>query len=52
MDILKRDQFLLTEAEKERVIKILNRAVAKADGNLSPNEISITEDNPEGRKSF
>ncbi len=52
MDILKRDQFLLTESEKERVIKILNRAVAKADGNLSLNEISITEDNPEGRKSL
>jgi hypothetical protein len=47
---VKRDEFLLTQSEKDRIIKILNRAVAKADGNLSPTEISITEDNPEGCK--
>ena len=45
---MKRDEFLLTQSEKDRIVKILTRAVAKADGNLSPNDISITEDNPEG----
>jgi hypothetical protein len=52
MDILKRGEYLLTLAEKERVSKILTKAVAKADGVLSPNEISLTEDNPEGCKIF
>ena len=50
LDILKRDEFLLTQSEKDRIVKILNRAVAKADGHLSANDISITEDNPEGCK--
>ena len=29
-------------------MKILSKAMAKADGNLSLNDISLTEDNPEG----
>jgi hypothetical protein len=51
LDTLKRGEYLLPAAEKERITKILNRAMAKADGNLSLNDISLTEDNPEGRKS-
>ena len=48
MDILKRGEYLLPAAEKERITKILTKAMAKADGNLSLNDISLTEDNPEG----
>jgi hypothetical protein len=48
MDILKRGEYLLPLPEKERITKILSKAMAKADGNLSLNDISLTEDNPEG----
>ena len=48
MDILKRGEYLLNLTEKDRIMKILSKAMAKADGNLSLNDISLTEDNPEG----
>ena len=42
--------FRLTSTEKERIEKILRRAVDREAGKLDVNDVSISEDNPDGRK--
>ena len=42
--------FRLTSTEKERIEKILRRAVDREAGKLDANDVSISEDNPDGRK--
>ena len=42
--------FKLTSTEKSRIEKILQRAVDKEEGKLDESSVSISEDNPDGRK--
>ena len=45
-------QFLLDNAEQERVENILRKAVDKESGKLSQVDAGITEDNPDGRECW
>ena len=43
-------RFQLPQDELQRIQKILKKAVDKESGKLSENDVSLTEDNPDGRK--
>ena len=43
-------RFQLPQDELQRIEKILKKAVDKESGKLSENDVSLTEDNPDGRK--
>ena len=42
--------YKLPKSEDERIRNILKRAVDKESGKLSEKDVSLTEDNPDGRK--
>ena len=44
--------YKLPKSEDERIRNILKRAVDKESGKLSEKDVSLTEDNPDGRKLF
>ena len=44
--------YKLPKSEDERIRNILKRAVDKESGKLSEKDVSLTEDNPDGRKIF
>lgn len=43
--------YKLAKSEEERIRNILKRAFDKESGKLSEKDVSLTEDNPDGRKS-
>ena len=53
VELEKKDKktFKLDESENQRIKKILQKAVDKETGKLSEDDESLTEDNPDGRKS-
>ena len=53
VELEKKDKktFKLEESENQRINKILQKAVDKETGKLSEDDESLTEDNPDGRKS-
>ena len=53
VELEKKDKktFKLDESENQRINKILQKAVDKETGKLSEDDDSLTEDNPDGRKS-
>ena len=42
--------YKLAKSEEERIKNILKRAFDKESGKLSETDVSLTEDNPDGRK--
>ena len=44
--------FKLPKSEEERINNILKRAFDKESGKLNENDVRLTEDNPDGRKSI
>ena len=50
LDKVDKTTFKLSSTEKERIEKILRRAVDREAGKLDDNDVSISEDNPDGRK--
>ena len=50
MDRHGKKMYKLPKSEDERIRNILKRAVDKESGKLSEKDVSLTEDNPDGRK--
>ena len=44
--------FKLPKSEEERIKNILKRAFDKESGKLNENDVRLTEDNPDGRKTI
>ncbi|XP_040573272.1 uncharacterized protein [Lepeophtheirus salmonis] len=48
MEKLDKKRFRLTKMEETRIKNILKKSVEKEEGTLEPNEVDISEDNPDG----